>query len=289
MPDIIKTDGSIEAWDEQKLMGSLRRAGATDAAAERIAKTISSTIAPSEQSTQIYRRAFAMLRREGRAAAARYSLRRALFELGPTGHPFEDFVAELFKSEGWEVLPRQLLAGKCVTHEVDIRAVRGDEHLAGELKYHNDPGYKTDVKVALYVKARLDDIWAGDDHKQGKYRIDHGILVTNTKFTSQAVDYAECAGLKLLGWSYPHVGSLYDRIVASGLYPITALTTLRRSEKRLLIDRGVVTTELLRAQRQLLRELGVAPERVGAIVAEIETLRDTSKDVVLHRPHPQAA
>lgn len=285
MPEIIKTDGSVEAWNPQKLMGSLRRTGATDATVERIAKTIESSIAPSEQSTLIYKRAFAMLRREGRAAAARYSLRRALFELGPTGHPFEDFIAELFKTEGWTVLPRQLLQGRCVTHEVDIQAVRGGEHLAGELKYHNDPGYKTDVKVALYVKARLDDIWASEAHKKGEYRVDHGILVTNTKFTHQAIDYATCSGIQLLGWSYPHVGGLYDRIVASGLYPITVLTTLRRAEKRLLIDRNIVTTDLLRENRQLLREIGVTPERIGSIVAEIETLRDSSKDVILHRPH----
>jgi Restriction endonuclease len=279
MTEIIKTDGSVEEWNPKKLMGSLRRAGATDATAERICRTIESSIAPSEQSELIYRRAFSMLRREGRAAAARYSLRRGLFELGPTGHPFEDFVAQLFISEGWTVLPRQVLQGKCVTHEVDIQAVRGKERLAGELKYHNDPGYKTDVKVALYVKARLDDIWAG----AGESPMDRGILITNTKFTTQAIDFATCAGVELLGWSYPHVGSLYDRIVASGLYPVTALTTVRKAEKRLLIDRGIVTTDLLREHRQLLRELGVSPERIGGIVAEIETLRDTSKDVVLHR------
>ena len=283
MPDIVKTDGTVEPWDGTKLVRSLVRAGATETAAERIRTTIEATITPTEQSSIIYRRAFAMLRREGRATAARYSLRRALFELGPTGHPFEDFVSELFKTEGWTVLPRQLLQGKCVTHEVDVSAVRGDEHLAAELKYHNNPGYKTDVKVALYVKARMDDIWASAACKTGEQRIDTGMLITNTKFTKQAIDYASCAGLTLLGWSYPHHGSLYDRIVASGLYPITALTTLRKAEKRLLIDKGISTTELLRQNRSLLREAGITPERIGGIIAEVETLRDTSKDVQLHR------
>lgn len=282
MPDIVKTDGSIERWDGTKLLRSLRRAGATDITAERIRQTIEASIGPEEESSHIYRRAFMMLRREERATAARYSLRRALFEFGPSGHPFEDFVSELFKSEGWNVLPRQILQGKCVTHEVDVYAERNGEHLAAELKYHNDPGYKTDVKIALYVKARMDDIWACDDHKSGTKRVDHGFLITNTKFTTQAVDYATCAGITLLGWSYPHHGNLYDRIVASGLYPITALTTLRKSEKRLLIDKNISTTELLREQRQLLREIGVVPERIGKIVAEIEMLRNTSKDVVLH-------
>ncbi|MES2225314.1 MAG: restriction endonuclease [Patescibacteria group bacterium] len=282
MPDIVKTDGSVEAWDSSKLVRSLVRAGASETTAERIRETIEATIAPTEQSSQIYRRAFTMLRQEARSTAARYSLRRALFEFGPSGHPFEDFVSELFKSEGWEVQPRQILQGKCVPHEVDVYAIRNGEHLAAELKYHNDPGYKTDVKIALYVKARMDDIWAGDGHVAGSKRVDHGFLITNTKFTRQAIDYATCSSLSLLGWSYPHQGNLYDRIVASGLYPITALTTLRKAEKRLLIDQNIITTELLREHRQVLRELGVSSERVGAIVAEIETLRDTSKDVILH-------
>ncbi len=286
MPEIVKTDGSIEHWDGAKLERSLRRAGATASAAERIRQTIEATISQSEESTQIYRRAFQMLRRDGRASAARYSLRRALFELGPGGHPFEDFVAELFKSEGWNVLPRQILQGKCVTHEVDVYAERNGEHLAAELKYHNDPGYKTDVKVALYVKARLDDIWSCDDHAPGTPKIDHGYLVTNTKFTSQAIQYATCSGVNLIGWNYPHHGNLYDRIVASGLYPVTALTTLRKSEKRLLIDKNISTTELLQQNRQLLREIGVVPERIGRIIAEIESLRNTGKDVVLHLTKP---
>jgi hypothetical protein len=216
-----------------------------------------------------------MLRQEGRAAAARYSLRRALFEFGPSGHPFEDFVSELFKKEGWSIQTRRLIPGKCVTHEVDVYATRGNETLAAELKYHNDPGYKTDVKIALYVKARFDDIWQCDPNTQGTCPIDRGYLVTNTKFTSQAIDYATCSGLNLLGWSYPHHGNLYDRIIASGLYPVTALTTLRKAEKRLLIDRNISTTDLVRQHRELLREIGVTPERIGSIIAEIETLNDT--------------
>lgn len=285
MPDIVKTDGSIEQWDGTKLSRSLRRAGASDATAERIRSTIEATIGQAEESTQIYRRAFLMLRRDGHAAAARYSLRRALFELGPTGHPFEDFVTELFKSEGWNVLPRQMIQGKCVPHEVDVYAERNGEHLAAELKYHNDPGYKTDVKTALYVKARMDDIWASKEHAEGALKVDHGYLITNTKFTSQAIDYSKCSGITLIGWNYPHHGNLYDRIVASGLYPITALMTLRKSEKRLLIDNNISTTELVRKNRPLLRDIGIPPERIGKIIAEIETLHNTSKDVVLHVPN----
>lgn len=270
-PTIVKTDGTIEPFDGIKLEASLRKAGATERTAERVRRTIESSIAPGVMSNEIYRRAFQMLRQDARDAAARYSLRRALFEFGPTGHPFEDFVAELFKKEGWLVEWRKDIPGKCVSHEVDVYATRGGERLAAELKYHNDPGYKTDIKVALYVKARFDDIWQCDPKTQ-TCPVDHGMLITNTKFTSQAVQYANCAGLELLGWSYPHQGNLYDRIIANGLYPITALTTLRKSEKRLLIDQGIVTCEMLRERRDAMRQLSMSPERIGAVIAETETL-----------------
>lgn len=271
-PEIIKADGSIEVFDGLKLENSLRRAGATDRSAERIRHTIESSMGERAESSEVYRRAFQMLRREARPVAARYSLRRALFELGPTGHPFEDFVAEMFKKEGWNVEGRRMVPGKCVPHEVDVYASRGNEHLAAELKYHNNPGYKTDVKVALYVKARFDDIWQCDPEIKKTCPVDLGYLITNTKFTRQAIDYAECAGMGLLGWSYPHNGNLYDRIVANALYPVTALTTLKKAEKRLLLDKGITTCEQVREHRDVLREVGLPPERIGTVVAEANTL-----------------
>lgn len=270
--EIRKTDGTVEPFDGMKLEWSLRRAGATTHTAERIRHTIESSIAAGSATQEIYKRAFQMLRHDARPAAARYSLRRALFEFGPSGHPFENYVSELFKKEGWEVEYRRLIPGKCVTHEVDVYAKRDGEYLAAELKYHNDPGYKTDVKVALYVKARFDDIWQCDPKSEKTCRVDHGFLITNTKFTRDAVQFAQCSGIQLLGWSYPQEGSLYDRIVATGLYPITALTMLKKAEKRLLIDQGITTCDQVRENRDLLRAINISPERLGGILAEANTL-----------------
>lgn len=274
-PEIIKADGTVEPFDGTKLEDSLMRSGASQATAERIRHTIQLSMGATAKSNEIYRRAFQMLRQHSRPSAARYSLRRALFELGPTGHPFEDYVAELFRAEGWTVEDRKIIPGKCVSHEVDVYATRGNERIGAELKYHNDPGFKTDVKIALYVKSRFDDIWQCDPLMQ-TCTIDRGFLITNTKFTRDAIQYATCAGLGLLGWTYPSEGNLYDRIVATGLYPVTALTLLKKAEKRLLIDQGIVTCAQIRANRDLLRELGIPPERVGAILGEAGTLCTTT-------------
>lgn len=272
MIEITKADGTVEVFDGTKLEASLRRAGASAKIASEIRSAVEGTLVPKMTTHDIYRRAFSLLRKDERSTAVRYSLRRAIFEFGPTGHPFEDFVAELFRKEGWTVEWRKVIPGKCVMHEVDVYATKGNEHLAAELKYHNDPNYKTDVKVALYVKARFDDIWQCDPSVTNTCPVDRGFLITNTKFTETAIQYAKCAGIELIGWSYPSEGNLYDRILSAGIYPVTSLVSLQKSEKRLLIDRGIVTSNQLAEKRDTLRQIAIPADRVEKIIAEIEAL-----------------
>ena len=273
LPIIIKADGSKEVFDPERLVLSLKRSGAKDFAAEHIARTITDTVSPGTSSKEIYAHAFALLRREARPVAARYALRRALLELGPTGHPFEDFVSHLYRAEGWHVETRKVIQGKCVSHEVDFYAshTEQNEFLAAELKYHNDPGYKTDLKVALYVKSRFDDIFACDASVRS-CPIDRGLLVTNTKFTSEAIAYAECSGVELLGWGYPTDNTLFMRMSRAKVYPITAVTRLSRAEKRLLIDRGIIAVDEIVRDRRTLDSLHLSSERVGELLAEAEGL-----------------
>lgn len=279
LPVIVKADGSKEIFDPERLVSSLKRSGAKDFSAEHIAQAITETVSPGTSSKEIYSRAFALLRREARPVAARYALRRALLELGPSGHPFEDFISHLYRAEGWQVETRKVMQGKCVAHEVDFYASHKEqnEFLAAELKYHNDPGYKTDLKVALYVKSRFDDIFACDESMRS-CPIDRGVLVTNTKFTSEAIAYAECSGVELLGWGYPSDNSLFMRMSRAKVYPITALTGLSRAEKRLLIERGIIAVDEIVKNRRALDSLHLSSERVGEIIAESEgllSLRDT--------------
>ena len=273
LPTIIKADGTKEIFDPERLVISLERSGASEFAARNIAGIITETVAPGTSSKEIYTRAFSLLRREARSVAARYALRRALLELGPSGHPFEDFISHLYRAEGWEIETRKVIKGKCVSHEVDFYASHKEqnEFLAAELKYHNDPGYKTDLKIALYVKSRFDDIFACDSSVRS-CPIDRGILVTNTKFTSEAIAYAECSGVELLGWGYPSDNNLFMRMSRAKVYPVTALTGLSRAEKRLLIERGVIAVDEIIKNRRVLDSLHLSPERVGELLAEADGL-----------------
>ena len=273
LPIIVKADGSREVFDQTRLIVSLERAGAGAYTAERIARAISDTMTPDTSSREVYTRAFALLRREARPVAARYALRRALLELGPTGHPFEDFISHLYRAEGWQVETRKIIQGKCVPHEVDFYALNKEQgvSLAAELKYHNDPGYKTDLKVALYVKSRFDDIFACDLAVR-VCPVTRGLLVTNTKFTSEAIAYAECAGVELLGWGYPLHNTLFMHMSRTKVYPITTLTGLSRAEKRLLIDQRVIAVDEIVRDRHQLDALHLSSERVGELLAEADGL-----------------
>jgi len=273
LPTIVKADGSNEIFDPMRLRTSLFRAGAGEHTASRIAETITGTVAQGASSREIYARAYTLLRKEARPVAARYALRRALLELGPSGHPFEDFVSHLFYAEGWKVETRKVLQGKCVAHEIDIYASHPEQniYLAAELKYHNDPAYKTDLKVALYVKSRFDDIFAYDAGAR-TLQIHRGLLVTNTKFTSEAIQYAECAGVELLGWGYPENNTLFARMSRAKVYPITTLTGISRAEKRLLIEQNIIAVDEIMQDSRIFRALHLSPERIGDIRAEAEGL-----------------
>lgn len=273
LPVIVKADGAKEEFDPERLIISLMRAGAGEYTAKRITDTISKTIIPGSASHDIYSRAFTLLRKEGRPVAARYALRRALLELGPSGHPFEDFISHLYRAEGWQVETRKVMQGKCVQHEVDFYASHAEqnEYIAAELKYHNDPGYKTDLKIALYVKSRFDDIFACDESARS-CPINRGLLVTNTKFTSEAIAYAECSGVELLGWGYPANNNLFMRMSKAKVYPVTALTGLSRSEKRMLIENGIVTVNEVLKNRSSLDMLHLGREQIGELYAEADGL-----------------
>lgn len=268
---IVKADGTNEIFDPERLTLSLERSGSGEFTAKRISKIITDTVAPGTSSKEIYTRAFSLLRKEARPIAARYALRRALLELGPSGHPFEDFISHLYRAEGWQVETRKIMKGKCVSHEVDLYASHKEqnEFMAAELKYHNDSNYKTDLKTALYVKSRFEDIFACDASMRS-CPIDRGILVTNTKFTSEAIAYAECSGVELLGWGYPANDNLLMRMNSLKVYPITTLTRLSRSEKNILIENGVIAVDKIVSDRRTLDSLHLSSERVGELLAEAE-------------------
>ena len=270
---VVKSNGESEVFNPTKLVASLLRAGAGESQANSILSHIQNELVSGITTNDIYRHAFDLLRHNSKPIAARYSMKRAISELGPNGFPFEKFLAEIFKAHGYQAATDQVVQGGCVEHEVDVVAWKGDELVMVEAKFHNEPGIKSDLKVALYVKARYDDLKSEKFEYGGKKRkITTFQLFTNTKFTDHAIRYAECKGLSLVGWNYPRKGNLEDLVTESNLHPLTSLVTLSRTEKRTLLDAGLVLCKDIVAHKESLASYGIDKQKIQPLLEEIAHL-----------------
>lgn len=201
------------------------------------------------------------------------TLKRAIMELGPNGHPFEKLVSELLKSDGFAVKVGEIARGKCVSHEIDVVAEKDNRHIMVECKFHNENGIKSDVKIALYVQARFEDVQRQWESQPGHGDKFHEVwLVTNTELTKDAIQYASCVGMKVIGWNYPSTGGLRELIEEAGLYPLTCLVSISGPNKRLLLDRGLVLCKELLENRGIMEELKMSEDEINKIEQEINNL-----------------
>ncbi|MGA8853833.1 MAG: ATP cone domain-containing protein [Christiangramia sp.] len=271
-PDIIKSSGEKVKFSLSKLRKSLLKSGANKAVISSIIDQIRDELYNGISTKEVYNRAFSLLKDLKGAYASRYKLKKAIYELGPSGFPFEKFVAEILKFEGYKIELNVILEGTCVSHEIDIIAhENGSRHLI-ECKFHNEEGRNCDVKIPLYIHSRFEDIYS---YEQGKIK-GQGWLVTNTKFTLDAIKYGECIGLKLLSWDYPKNKCLKELIDKSGAYPITASTLLSGAEKQFLLERGVILGKHLLEKPYLLDHRGISENRKKRIISEIKMLCKTA-------------
>lgn len=271
---ITKSDGTKQLFEEEKLINSLKHAGASPENIDEILERVEQGMKENMTTSEIYGHAFSLLRKHSVHTAVKYSVRRALAELGPDGFPFEKFVARIFHSWGYETLTDQHIMGTCIEHEVDVVAWKGDTLSMVEAKFHNEFGLKSDVKVALYVKARFDDIGQNEfDFGGKKMRLAERWLFTNTKFTDQAIKYGSCNNLNLIGWNYPNSGNLHTLIEQYGLHPITCVTSLSHQQKKDLIGRNIIICSDLIKRPEILKEIGVRSEdETGKIIGEAKEI-----------------
>ncbi|MBI5847619.1 MAG: restriction endonuclease [Nitrospirae bacterium] len=227
---IIKSSGSNEDFDINKLTNSLVRSGAPSEVAYEIAKAIEDELPQKIRTRDIFRQARKLLRKHNAASGMRYSIKKAIFALGPSGYPFEQYFGKIMAHHGYTVETNRIIKGYCVNHEVDVIARKNNTYSVIECKYHSDAGKATDVKIALYVHARFQDIRKTSEMNTEKHMAFHnGWLVTNTRCSIDAIRYAECVGLKIVSWRYPEKSSLERMIEDKRLYPVTILHSVRKN------------------------------------------------------------
>ncbi|WP_028892226.1 restriction endonuclease [Tenacibaculum sp. 47A_GOM-205m] len=273
---IVKSSGEVVQFSVTKLKKSLKRTGADDEVVAYILETVQDELYEGITTKEIYNRAFALLKKKKNVFASKYKLKKAIYELGPTGFPFEHFIGAILKYSGYKVAVGEILQGECVQHEVDVVAHKNNETTVVECKFHSEQGLVCNVKVPLYVHSRYRDVknhW--NTFKKHDTTLTQGWVVTNTRFTKDATQYGNCAGLYLLSWDYPVENSLKDIIDRLGLYPITVSTLLTKREKQFLLNRDVVLCRELIKDSFYLDHLGVSDTRKKRILAEIQQLCNT--------------
>ena len=270
---IIKASGEKAKFSLNKLRRSLKRTGANNAIIDQIINVVRDELYQGISTKEIYNRAFALLKKNQPFYASKYKLKKAIYELGPTGFPFEHFVSAILKNEGYETTTDRVLQGICVTHEIDVVAHKNDETTIIECKFHGEQGLKCNVKVPLYINSRYQDVKAHwNSNKKNGTILTQGWVVTNTRFTEDALRFGKCVNLYLLSWDYPKDNGLKDRIDRLGLYPITVSNLLTNHEKQFLLSRDIVLCKDLIDDSFYLDHLGVSEVRKEKILAEIKKL-----------------
>lgn len=270
---VTKFSGELVVFDREKLKFSLKKSGADEETVSKVMQFIERELYEGIPTKKIYRAAFQHLKSFSNVHAARYNLRTALQSLGPAGFFFEKFIAKIFEFDGYKVQTNLLLEGKCVSHEVDIVIKKNEEVAMVECKFHGSQDAKTDVKVPMYILSRFNDL------KNISYDLFHSSteihecwIVTNNRFTDDAIKFALYSNLRLLSWDYPPEKSLKKRIDEYQIYPVTCLTTLTASEKDKLLVKNIITVNELIHQSDWLKKIGLSSNRIKNALREANQL-----------------
>lgn len=274
---ITKANGQREPFDEHKLRRSIRRAHIPKEYHDQVVENVRDELYEGISTSEIYQHVNNFFAKSYPQGSCMYNLRQAIMDLGPSGYPFERYVGKLLEHQGYKTRVSTTIPGKCVTHEVDVIAEKNHEHFMIECKFHNEHGLRSDVKVALYVYARYLDVlssWTAHEPAFERNTKHQAWIITNTKFSSDAIQYGQCVGMKMVGWNYPEKGGLQEMIETAGLHPITSLSSLSQSQKQYLLEKDVVLAIDLERNEWLLQELHLAYEDEQRVREDLKALKE---------------
>lgn len=262
---IVKQNGMREPFNPNKLSASLRKIGIQGKISDQITNYVSKRLYQDIPTKKIYSIVYSRIKKIQPEITYKFNLKNALFEMGPDGFYFEDYISRLLQVYGYNTLTRQKIQGKAVSHEIDVIASKGKKFMI-ECKFHNDPGIKCSIQTILYIHARFLDIKKIDKEFYRPW------LITNTKISEDAVRYAESYKIKLLAWKHPFNNSLESMIDHSKCYPITVIP-LKKDDRYKLLGAGIVSIlDIPKSPELLMKKTGFSFEKSKAIVDAIAKL-----------------
>jgi hypothetical protein len=270
---IVKHSGNIVDYNPSKLRQSLLKSGASQMTVSTILHTIEKEIYEGISTKQIYKMAFNLLKKVCHSHAARYNLKEAVRLLGPAGFFFEKYIARLFAAEKYQTLTNFVLQGNCVSHEIDVLIKKDGEIAMVECKFHMGKDAHSDVKIPMYILSRFNDL------KEKRHTIftrndivSKCWIVSNNRFTSDAIAFGKCSKLNLLCWDYPENNNLKTKNDRNHLYPVTCLTTLSLAEKDKLLVADVILVKEIINNSECLEKIGLSPNRIKNVLKESSQL-----------------
>ncbi|MBP6757808.1 MAG: restriction endonuclease [Flavobacterium sp.] len=270
---IVKHSGNIVDYNPSKLRQSLLKSGASPMTVSTILHTIEKEIYEGISTKQIYKMAFGLLKKVSNSHAARYNLKEAVRLLGPAGFFFEKYIARLFAAEKYQTLTNVVLQGNCVSHEIDVLVKKNDEIAMVECKFHMGKDVHSDVKIPMYILSRFNDL---KDNRHTIFTRNDVIskcwIVSNNRFTSDAIAFGKCSRLNLLCWDFPENNNLKTKNDRNHLYPVTCLTTLSLAEKDKLLVMDVILVKEIINNSECLEKIGLSSNRIKNVIRESSQL-----------------
>jgi hypothetical protein len=241
---IVKKTGQKELFLPEKLCDSIIKVGASDELAQQVCSIVSESVRSGVSTDKIFTTTRKYLKDFDPKIAALYALERGLSALGPSGFIFEQYVAALFQEMNYDVQTNVYMEGEGVTHEIDVLAEKGNTVFVIEAKYRNEYQTKTHINQVMYADARLQDV-KRQAVKKGDMREYYMWVVTNTRFTDNAINYVEYRDIQLMGWDYPKYINLKKIVSDRKLYPVTILPSITHKALKGLAADGIILVKSL--------------------------------------------
>jgi HJR/Mrr/RecB family endonuclease len=270
---VTKFDGTQQPFDRNKVVKTCLRMGATKAAAESIADEVEARIYDGIETKKVLQMVYKLLRKHKPSVKHQVDLRKALSLLG-SAPDFERFIQLLLAEHGYRVTPNQIVRGRCVEHEVDAVATRDGKTCIVEVKHHNHYHTRTNLDVSRISRAVFEDVTEGYELGLNRLKVDYAMIVCNTKLTEHAKRYAECRGIRHIGWSSPANSDLQTMIEEKQAYPITFIKGLNAANRRMLTSNGIVLLKQLTESnpKKLRRRTGISRDKLESLLAGAEAI-----------------
>jgi hypothetical protein len=264
---VTKADGSKQLFDEEKIVRTCLRMGASREDALQIVQQVEGRLYEGISTRKILQMIYSLMRKQKPAVKHLFDLKYGISLMEPKPE-FEAFIRILLVHSGFKVEPNTILRGLCGEHEADAIATRdGMTHFV-EVKHHNSYHALTGLDESRIARAILEDVTEGYSHGLSSIKIDRAMIVTNTRYSEHAMKYGRCRDILQVGWSSPEFFGLREMVEKHKLYPLSCLRGISAKVRLRLVEAGVVVIKQLLEQdlRYLERKTELPRETILSIM-----------------------